>query len=102
MSIDVTMLVIGGLGTIWGPLVGTALLTFIQENLIDYPGIQLTILGTILLLIVVFVPGGLVGLISRIRRRIANWVAEEEDRGEPDEAGARDETAEPTEADLRG
>lgn len=78
MSIDVTMLVIGGLGTIVGPVIGTGLLTLMQEMLIDYPSIQLTILGTILLIIVVFVPGGLVGLVSRTRRRIGAWVAEGE------------------------
>lgn len=79
LSIDVTMLVIGGLGTIFGPILGTGLLTVIQQALIDYPGIQLTILGAILLIVVVFVPNGLVGLISRIRRRIAGWVAEGEE-----------------------
>jgi branched-chain amino acid transport system permease protein len=78
MSIDVTMLVIGGLGTISGPLIGTAFLTFIQEALIDYPGIELTILGTILLLVVVFVPGGVAGLLSRALRRVSTWVAEDE------------------------
>ncbi|MFB3739595.1 MAG: branched-chain amino acid ABC transporter permease [Candidatus Velamenicoccus archaeovorus] len=84
MSIDVTMLVIGGLGTIWGPILGTSVLTGLQVSLVDYPGIQLTILGTILLVIVVFVPGGLVGLLSQIRSRISAWVAEDEG-----EAGAR-------------
>jgi branched-chain amino acid transport system permease protein len=79
MSIDVTMLVIGGLGTIAGPVIGTGLLTLIQELLIDYPGVQLTILGTILLIIVVFVPGGLVGLYARTRRRISSWVTEGEE-----------------------
>ena len=74
MSIDVTMLVIGGLGTIGGPAIGTTLLTVIQTSLVDYPGIQLTILGTILLVIVVFVPGGIVGLIVRIKSRLSRWV----------------------------
>ena len=35
MSIDVTMLVIGGLGTVMGPLIGTAIVTVIQTILID-------------------------------------------------------------------
>ena len=61
MSIDVTMLVIGGLGTVFGPLIGTAIVTVIQTILIDYPGWQLTILGATLLVIVIFVPGGVVG-----------------------------------------
>ena len=77
MSLDVTMLVIGGLGTVTGPIIGTTILTVIQTWLIDYPGWQLTILGATLLVIVVFVPGGIVGLISRTDRRIRAWVAED-------------------------
>ena len=79
MSIDVTMLVIGGLGTVSGPIIGTALVTVIQTWLIDYPGWQLTVLGAFLLVIVVFVPGGIVGVISNISRRIGAWVREEEE-----------------------
>jgi branched-chain amino acid transport system permease protein len=87
MSIDVTMLVIGGLGTIFGPILGTGLLTVIQQALIDYPGIQLTILGVILLVVVVFAPNGLVGMISRLRRRIAGWVAEGEEELDDEDLG---------------
>src|SRR5204863_5065736 len=78
MSVDVTMLVIGGLGTIFGPVIGTALLTIVQTSLVDHPGIELTILGMFLLIVVVFVPGGLVGLIARTRSRVAAWAAEDE------------------------
>ncbi len=85
MSIDVTMLVIGGLGTIAGPAIGTAFLTVIQTQLVEYPGISLTILGTILLIVVVFVPGGVVGLISRIKGRVSRWVAEGEGAPVPEE-----------------
>ncbi|MDX6521193.1 MAG: branched-chain amino acid transport system permease protein [Gaiellales bacterium] len=76
MSIDVTMLVIGGIGTVTGPLIGTAILTVIHTQLINYPGWEFTVLGIILLVIVIFVPGGLVGLISRADRRVRSWVAE--------------------------
>jgi branched-chain amino acid transport system permease protein len=104
MSIDVTMLVIGGLGTVCGPLLGTAVLTVIQTWLIDYPGWQLTVLGATLLVIVIFVPGGLVGAISRLARRLNAWVAEDEgDAGpgpppapsEQSSTAARAEGAEP-------
>jgi branched-chain amino acid transport system permease protein len=87
MSIDVTMLVIGGLGTIWGPILGTGVLAGLQVSLVDYPGIQLTILGSILLVIVVFVPNGLVGLIASVRGRVATWVAAGDDEAGDDEAG---------------
>lgn len=82
MSLDVTMLVIGGLGTVSGPLIGTFILTVIQTKLINYPGWQLTVLGATLLVIVVFVPGGIVGLFGRIDRRLRAWVAEEADEAE--------------------
>src|SRR5262249_50574094 len=88
MSIDVTMLVIGGLGTAFGPLIGTALLTIVQTALVDHPGIELTILGTFLLVVVVFVPGGLVGLITRTRNRLAAWAAEGETAAAGAEGGA--------------
>src|SRR5438270_462687 len=83
MSIDVTMLVIGGLGTVTGPIIGTAIVTVIQTKLINYPGWTLTVLGAALLVIVVFVPGGFVGLISRINRRISTWVSEGEEEPPP-------------------
>jgi branched-chain amino acid transport system permease protein len=82
MSLDVTMLVIGGLGTVSGPLIGTAILTVIQTKLINYPGWQLTVLGATLLVIVIFVPGGVVGLIGRLDRRLRAWVAEDADEAE--------------------
>jgi branched-chain amino acid transport system permease protein len=84
MSLDVTMLVIGGLGTVTGPIVGTSIVTAIQTWLIDYPGWQLTVLGAALLLIVIFVPGGVVGLIGRFDRRLRAWVAEDAPEPEPE------------------
>lgn len=87
MSIDVTMLVIGGLGTIAGPLIGTSLLTTIQTLLVEYPGVQLTVLGSILLVIVVFAPGGLVGLIGRVRGKLVRWMDEGGDDISEDAAG---------------
>jgi branched-chain amino acid transport system permease protein len=93
MSIDVTMLVIGGLGTVYGPVIGTALLAVVQSLLISHPGIELTILGTFLLIVVVFVPNGVVGLIGRLRGRVAAWV--EADAGPP--SGSPTEPDEPAE-----
>ena len=78
MSIYVTMLVIGGLGTIWGPVLGTAILMIIQTSLVDHPAIELTILGSVLLVIVVFFPGGLVGELPKLRRRLTAWLSEGE------------------------
>ncbi len=93
MSIDVTMLVIGGLGTVFGPLIGTTLLAIVQTSLVSHPGIELTILGTFLLVVVVFVPGGLVGLAVRSWRRLAAWAAEDETEQAPEAAAGDAEEA---------
>jgi branched-chain amino acid transport system permease protein len=94
MSIYVTMLVIGGLGTVFGPVLGTALLMIVQTSLVDHPAVYLTILGSVLLVIVVFFPRGLVGEVGTLRRRVRDWLSEEE-ASEADETGggARDDLA---------
>jgi branched-chain amino acid transport system permease protein len=79
MSIYVTMIVVGGLGTIAGPIIGTVLLTIIQQALIDHPGTQLTVLGVILLLIVVFFPRGIAEEGAKLHRRLVAWMDETED-----------------------
>src|SRR5262249_50640096 len=95
MSIDVTMLVIGGLGTVFGPLIGTTLLTIVQTALVDHPGIELTILGTFLLIVVVFVPGGLAGLTAGPSGRVAAGAAEGEVAAAEGEAAAATAAAGP-------
>lgn len=77
MSIDVTMLVIGGMGTVLGPAIGTIIVTIVQTLLVNHPGVELTVVGAFLLVVVVFVPGGLVGLASRLRSRLRVWVQED-------------------------
>jgi branched-chain amino acid transport system permease protein len=79
MSIYVTMIVVGGLGRVSGPVIGTVLLSIVQQALIDHPGTQLTVLGAILLAIVVFFPRGIAEQGTRVQRRVEAWMDEEED-----------------------
>ncbi len=79
MSIYVTMLVIGGLGTISGPIVGTALVTAVQQALIDHPGTQMTVLGVVLIAIVIFMPRGIAYEAGRLRDRVVRWMNETEE-----------------------
>jgi branched-chain amino acid transport system permease protein len=88
MSVYVTMLVIGGLGTATGPIVGTILVQIVATLLVTHPGAEFTILGLFLLVVVVFVPDGLVGFVGRYWRRVAAWAAEDE------QVAAEDERAE--------
>jgi branched-chain amino acid transport system permease protein len=76
MSLDVTMLVIGGLGTVMGPFVGTVVVVIVETLLVGHPGIEFTVVGLFLLVIVVFAPGGLIGVIGLLRRRLSSWADE--------------------------
>jgi len=69
--------IVGGLGTLWGPVLGAlvlhALADFTRNLFGTLPGINLVIYGGVLILIVSFLPRGLMGaltsLAERLRRR---------------------------------
>jgi branched-chain amino acid transport system permease protein len=61
---------IGGMGTAAGPIIGSFVLTPLQELLRSwlggrYAGLHLVIYGCILMLVVIFMPQGILGLIKR-------------------------------------
>src|SRR6266849_10494036 len=63
------MPLIGGIGTIWGPVVGGAVYGLVQEELIAvFPQIHLLLYGTLLILIILLEPGGIVGLLRKFGR----------------------------------
>jgi branched-chain amino acid transport system permease protein len=64
-AIMIFIVVVGGLGTIEGPILGAILFFFIQERLRDYGSIYLIILGVVAILSVLLAPRGLWGLITR-------------------------------------
>jgi branched-chain amino acid transport system permease protein len=56
--------IIGGLGRIEGPIVGVLVFFLLQETLADFGAAYLVILGTIAVLVTLFAPRGLWGLIE--------------------------------------
>lgn len=56
----VTMVIIGGLGSVYGSLLGAALLTLLPEMLRTFQDYDIIIYGLILILATMFMPGGLV------------------------------------------
>lgn len=61
--------VIGGIGTILGPVLGAAVFVILQEYLIaSYPDLYLGLYGTLLIIVILFEPLGLSGLLVRIAR----------------------------------
>jgi branched-chain amino acid transport system permease protein len=57
------IVVIGGIGTMEGPIVGTLLYFLLREFLVDLGAIYLLILGGIAIVIMLVAPKGLWGLI---------------------------------------
>ena len=55
---------IGGLGSIEGPIVGTAIYTVIQQTLAQFGAWYLILLGTVAVLIAMFLPRGIWGVVT--------------------------------------
>jgi len=75
VSIKIVLVtVLGGAGTIWGPLLGAAILIPLQEYSRMWlggtgKGVDLIVLGGLIVAICIFEPNGLVGVVKRFRRQ---------------------------------
>ena len=78
MSLFVAMLVVGGLGTFWGPMLGTAVIMVVSEYLRDFEEARLIVVGLILLVTIVVAPRGLVAVLQQGWARLQRWMAEGE------------------------
>ncbi|MBP2300678.1 branched-chain amino acid ABC transporter permease [Azospirillum picis] len=65
----VALVVVGGMGTLWGPVVGAILLTALPEALRVASTYSLLAYGVLLLVCVIFAPKGIASLISAAVRR---------------------------------
>jgi branched-chain amino acid transport system permease protein len=63
------MPVIGGIGTVWGPVLGGVIFGMVEEELtVHFQNTHLLLYGLLLILIILFEPDGLVGLLRRLNR----------------------------------
>jgi branched-chain amino acid transport system permease protein len=81
MSLDISILIalmamLGGAGSLWGPVIGAGILIPLRNYLKEWLGgavgllgIDLVIYGVIIMLISAFEPRGIWGIVVRIRRR---------------------------------
>lgn len=66
----VLMPIIGGIGTVWGPVIGAAIYGVVQEEVVArFQQIHLLLYGVLLILIILFEPRGIVGILGRATRR---------------------------------
>jgi branched-chain amino acid transport system permease protein len=59
------MIILGGIGNIWGGIVGAIVVTIIYDLTRDYYQIQMILFGSIIVLTVMFMPSGIGGVIGR-------------------------------------
>jgi branched-chain amino acid transport system permease protein len=63
------MVMIGGLGTLIGPVIGGAFFILLQEKVSSYVQWYAIVIGLVLVFIVLFVPRGLLGFRGLFRTR---------------------------------
>jgi branched-chain amino acid transport system permease protein len=73
----IMMVLIGGKGTLVGPLIGALLVTFLEEYLREAKELRLSIFGLAVMAIVLFLPRGLMGFLA-LRRETRAAPAEAE------------------------
>jgi branched-chain amino acid transport system permease protein len=84
----VTIVFIGGTGTIIGPVVGGVFFVLLRELLsLKLVEIHLTVFGILFVLVVLFLPGGLVEAWSRTRDAFTRRLRKQETRSLPQEGG---------------
>jgi branched-chain amino acid transport system permease protein len=74
------MLGFGGIGTLFGPIVGAATFTVVNEVLIDFGQLRVLIYGTLIVLLFLFLPKGVIPTVRNfIAKRRASQAAEAPD-----------------------
>jgi branched-chain amino acid transport system permease protein len=65
----VTMVVIGGMASVWGALLGAAVMTILPETLTVFTEYEMIVYGLVLIVIMILLPQGLVRGILDIYER---------------------------------
>jgi len=82
----VTMVVLGGMASTYGAILGAVILTFLPELLVVFEDYEVMIFGAILMLMMIFLPQGLFVGLQNLLRKVARNRAAEIDTGEPEES----------------
>ena len=69
-SVSRNPLYLGGIGTIYGPALGAVFLKLLPEVTLEFQDYEMLMNGVILIIILVFVPRGLFGIVTEIKNRL--------------------------------
>ena len=72
----VVMAVFGGAGTVFGPVLGAVLMSVVKEGLsTSIPQFHTIIFGVLVLVLIIWYPGGVIQAVEAVRRRLKRWRA---------------------------
>lgn len=71
----ILMSVLGGMGTLAGPALGGAIFLYLGDLLSSWTENWMIIIGTFFVLTIIFAPQGILGLLSRLKRKKSNNAA---------------------------
>ena len=72
----VLMAVFGGMGQLYGPVIGAAIFAYTERTLrLQSPYYYMLAFGIILILVILYLPGGLVSLVPKVRNRLGALVS---------------------------
>jgi branched-chain amino acid transport system permease protein len=95
LSILVLMIIIGGMGTVSGPILGTFVVMVLTELLRGTGQWRMLILGIVLLAILMLQPRGLVGLLARFAEGVGTWMNADQQKTAGPETGPGEPAGEP-------
>lgn len=81
ITLGLSMLLVGGIGTLWGPLIGAAVLTVVSELMADLGPARYLVIAVMIVSVLRFFPGGLAGAgppLARLFRRATGKPQEQE------------------------
>ena len=68
--LPVLMAIFGGMGQLYGPVIGAVIFAYLQEILITrFPELYMLIFGIVLVVAILYLPNGLVGLVQKLWKR---------------------------------
>jgi branched-chain amino acid transport system permease protein len=89
MASTIIMVLLGGKGTLVGPVVGAVIVVLLEEYLREFKELRLSIFGAIVIAVVLFMPRGIMGFLTQRRETYSRHTESETPVGGSEVADAR-------------
>ncbi|WP_171904645.1 branched-chain amino acid ABC transporter permease [Sporolituus thermophilus] len=93
------MMVLGGMGTIIGPILGSVIITYLLETMRILADYRLIIYGLLMFIIILYLPSGFAGLLTATGEKIGKFFVASE-KPAPVCRGSAKEISEPVESEV--